>query len=103
MGSDMSETPSYVGLLNTLAVGESEAECWFRAWADVTTNEDLRQVLTTVAIREGEHGKAFVKRLCELGVPFEPSDGGDLANRMSIASSTTLTDGEKFEKLDLTG
>ena len=54
-------------------------------------------------VREGEHGKAFAKRLCELGYEFEPSDGSNLANRMEIASSRTLTDAEKFEKLDLTG
>lgn len=98
----MAEALSYAGLLNRLAVGESEAEHWFSAWADVTPNDDVRQVLRTVAIREGEHGKALVKRLSELGVQFEPSDGSDLAGRVGIASSTALTDREKFDKLQLT-
>jgi rubrerythrin len=94
----MSEKPSYIGLLNAISVAESEAECYLDAWAAVTPDEDVRSIISTVALREGEHGKAFAKRLCELGFGLIPRES-DTADKIDIASSTTLTDREKFEKL----
>lgn len=97
----MSDTPSYLGLLNAIAIGEAEAECYLNAWADTTPRDDVRQVLRTIALREGEHGKAFAKRICELGYSVRPKDNPRAADTMAIASSTSLTDREKFEKLQL--
>ena len=59
--------PSYVPLLNTIAVNEKKGEVFLSAWADATSNEELAATLRFVAIREGEHAWAFTKRLCELG------------------------------------
>jgi hypothetical protein len=97
----MSEQPSYIGLLNLISVAESDAECYLDAWAKTTPHPGVRQVISTVALREGEHGKAFAKRMCELGYTVVPRDNPDLAGKMAIASSTTLSDQEKFEKLNL--
>jgi len=97
----MSEKPSYLGLLNAISLAEGEAECYLDAWADVTPNPAVRQVISTVALREGEHGKAFAKRICELGYSVLPKGGGDGAAKMEIAGSRDLTDREKFEKLDV--
>jgi rubrerythrin len=97
----LSEKPSYVGLLNAIAVGESQAECYLEAWASTTPRDDVRQVLTTIALREGEHGKAFAKRLCELGYSVLPRDEDKAAERLAIAASCELSDREKFEKLGL--
>jgi hypothetical protein len=94
----MSEKPSYIGLLNAISLGESEAECYLNAWAAVTPDDGVRSVISTVALREGEHGKAFEKRLCELGFGLQPRES-DAAAKLEIASSKTLTDREKFEKL----
>jgi rubrerythrin len=96
--NNMPEKPSYIGLLNAISVAESEAECYLNAWAAVTPNDDVRSILSTVAIREGEHGKAFQKRLCELGFALQPRES-DAADKLDIASSRTLSDREKFEKL----
>jgi len=96
----MPDKPSYIGLLNAISVAESEAECYLNAWAEVTPDSDVRSVLTTVALREGEHGKAFAKRLCELGFGVIPKES-DAADKLEIASSKTLTDREKFEKLNV--
>jgi hypothetical protein len=95
----MSEKPSYLGLLNAIAVGELGGEQLFEAWAETTPNDDVRCVLRTVALREGEHARAFAKRLDELG--FEVLDRPDpnLAGRVDIARSTTMSDCEKFERL----
>jgi rubrerythrin len=97
----MSEKPSYLGLLNAVSNGESQAECYLTAWAEVTPDAGVRQVISTVALREGEHGKAFAKRLCELGYTVLPREDPKFDDKMAIASSRTLTDREKFEKLGL--
>ncbi len=95
----MSEKPSYLGLLNAVANGESQAECYLGAWAAVTPDDGVRQVISTVALREGEHGKAFAKRLCELGYTVLPREDPKFDDKMAIAGSKSLTDREKFEKL----
>ncbi len=93
----MSEKPSYLGLLNAIAVAEAEAEVYLNQWADVTERDDVRQVIRTVALREGEHAKAFEKRICELG--FEVRPGRPDPDRRAVAASAELSDREKFEKL----
>ena len=97
----MSDKPTYLGLLNAIALGEAQAECYLSAWADVTPSDEVAHVLRSVAVREGEHGKTFAKRIWELGYSVLPRDDEGAAKRMDIASSTTLTDREKFEKLGL--
>jgi rubrerythrin len=97
----MSEKPSYLGLLNAIAVAEAEAECYLDAWASVTPREDVRRTLQTIALREGEHGKAFAKRICELGFSVVPKEDPKAAERMSVACSAEMSDREKFECLGL--
>ena len=67
MSTDTPTKPSYLGLLNALAVAESAAEPLLLAWADTTKDKPLAKTLRFVAMREGEHGKAFAKRMLELG------------------------------------
>ncbi len=97
----MNHKPTYLGTLNAIANAEAAAEHYLAAWAKTTPSPEVRQVLTTVALREGEHGKAFAKRLCELGYEVQPRTDGKSDERMEIAASTALTDREKFEKLRL--
>jgi len=59
--------PSYLGLLNSIAVNEAKGQVLLQTWADHTTDEALKATLEFVAIREGEHAWAFTKRMCELG------------------------------------
>jgi len=95
----MSTKPSYLGLLNAIAVAEGDAEVFLNRWAEVTPSDDVRQVLHTVALREGEHAKAFEKRICELGFQMKPGPGDP--KRVDVAGSADLTDREKFEKFGL--
>jgi rubrerythrin len=97
----MSEKPSYLGLLNAISNAEGEAECYLSAWAQTTPRDDVRQIISTIALREGEHSKAFAKRVCELGYSVQPRPDAKTAERTEIAASSTLTDREKFEKLGL--
>jgi hypothetical protein len=95
----MGDKPSYLGLLNAIAIAESDAECLLQAWADVSPNDEVRDLLRFVALREGEHGKAFAKRISELGFAVRPKVAADSEKRMKVAVSTRLTDRQKFEKL----
>jgi hypothetical protein len=95
----MSDKPSYLGLLNAIAVGELGGEQLFDAWAETTRNDEVRCVLRTVALREGEHARAFAKRLDELGYGVLDRPDPSLAGRIDIARSTTMSDCEKFERL----
>lgn len=59
--------PTYLPLLNSIAVNEAKGERLLQTWADSTKDTQLKSVLEFVAIREGEHAMAFTKRMCELG------------------------------------
>ncbi|MET0324104.1 MAG: hypothetical protein ABW219_02695 [Ilumatobacteraceae bacterium] len=97
----MSDKPSYLGLLNAIAVAERQAGEYFQCWAAVTKDDDVRAVIHTVALRETEHGLAFEKRIDELGYGLIDKPDPGHAKRMKIASSTKLTDREKFEQLGI--
>ena len=97
----MSTKPSYLGLLNAIAVAESDAGEYLAAWVAVTPSADVKAVINTVALRETEHGVAFAKRIDELGYTVIPKDDPKHAERMAIAQSTVLSDKEKFEALGL--
>src|SRR3954469_9749273 len=95
----MADKPSYLGLLNAISLAEGEAECYLSAWAATTPHEGVRQVISTVALREGEHSKAFAKRINELGFSVMPKANSDVEAKMAIAGSCELSDKEKFERL----
>jgi len=92
------ERPSYLGLLNGIAVAECRAHAYLTAWADTTTDDQLRATLRTVAAREGEHGMSFAKRIDELGFTLRPRDDADMQRRLAIARSD-CSDLEKMEAL----
>jgi rubrerythrin len=94
----MSDKPSYLGLLNAIAVGESQAHAYLTAWAAVTDSADVKCVLEKVAAREGEHGMTFAKRINELGYSVRENDDVNFKKRLSIAGSER-SDLEKMEKL----
>ena len=96
----MSDKPSYLGLLNAIAIAEARACAYLTAWAEVTPSADVRGVLLKVAAREGEHGMSFAKRINELGYQVRDKDDGDLASKMEIAQSA-CTDLEKMEAFGL--
>jgi hypothetical protein len=96
----VSDKPSYLGLLNAIAVAESRAHEYLNAWIDVTPSPDVAAVLRTVAAREGEHGMAFAKRINELGYQVRVKDDDRHAKAVAIAASTR-TDLEKMERLGL--
>ena len=98
----MDSKPTYLGLLNAVAVGELGGEELFKAWAAATPSDDVRGVLETVALREAEHARSFAKRIDELGYSVRPKDDPGLPGRIATAKSKRLSDLQKFEKLGFT-
>ena len=96
----MSHKPSYLGLLNAIAVGEAHAHEYLHVWADATPSEDVRKVLLTVAAREGEHGMSFAKRMNELGYEVRCKDDSGLKKALEIVKSD-CSDLEKMKALKL--
>ena len=96
----MGDKPSYLGLLNAIALGESRAHCYLSEWVKVTRDERVRGVLQTVAAREGEHGMAFAKRINELGYTVLDREDPKFARNMEIAAAD-CSDLEKMEALGL--
>jgi hypothetical protein len=94
----VTKKPSYLGLLNAIALGEGRAYKYLSAWAERTPDPDVAGVLRTVAIREGEHSLAFEKRLCELGYGVLDRPDPDFEKRMDLVCSSR-SDLEKFEGL----
>ncbi len=91
--------PSYLGLLNAISVGETAAEPLFMAWAERTDDAALAKTLRFVGMREGEHGKAFAKRMLELGYEVrQPADPGPNPELLKIAGSRR-SDLRKFAEL----
>jgi rubrerythrin len=96
----MPDKPSYLGLLNAIAVAESNAHEYLQAWIAVTPSADVRAVLLTVAAREGEHGMSFAKRINELGFEVRRTDDPRRAKALEVAGAD-CSDLEKMKALGL--
>ncbi|HUF20458.1 MAG TPA: hypothetical protein VMP00_06855 [Burkholderiales bacterium] len=102
-------TPTFLPLLNSIAVNEAKGEILLRTWAEATQDATLEAALRFVAIREGEHAAAFTKRMCELGHAVDESTayqvfknfdelvacaGGDASDAEKVAMLTGNQNGE---------
>jgi rubrerythrin len=97
----MSDKPTFLGLLNAIAVGELTAHRLVSEWADVTKDPAVRKVLLTVAAREGEHAMTFARRINELG--YEVRDRPDeVAQHHLEVIRSECSDVEKFETIGVT-
>ena len=64
--------PTYLGLVNAIAVAEGHGYRAFTEWADRSADPDVEAVLRMVAAREGEHSSTFARRVVELGYRVRP-------------------------------
>ena len=76
--------PSYLGLLNAIAIAERNAGVYLRAWADTTPDPELRRALALVAAREATHGEVFRQRIERLGFSLLDKDDPMLAERLRV-------------------
>lgn len=97
----MNNKPSYLGLLNAVAIAERRGAEYLRVWIATTTDDTVRAMLHTIELREAEHALAFEKRLDELGYGLIESPDPKHERSMEIAGSTSMTDREKLEALNL--
>ncbi|MFU8815631.1 MAG: hypothetical protein ACNA7W_09810 [Pseudomonadales bacterium] len=94
----MSDKPTYLGLLNAIAVGERRGHAVLSAWCSVTGDRELASVLNMVAIREQEHAAAFEKRLCELGYGVKETANPAFDESLAAARSNA-SDRDKFQQV----
>ncbi len=94
----MSAKPTYLGLLNAIAVGEDRGFELLNAWSKATDNTALKSVLGVIAIREREHAAAFPKRLCELGFDVRTTPAKKFKKQLKLARSN-LSDKKKFKQV----
>ena len=92
----MADKPSYLGLLNAISVAEAQGHEYLTAWADVTSDPEVRTLLRTIATREAEHAFAFAKRINELGFEVRQKEDPRHAERLALVRSNR-SDLEKLE------
>lgn len=87
--------PSYLAKLNQLAITEGRAYDFYLAWAAASSDQELREVMKFVAIREIEHSWALKKRIRELGYEFEDGPCA-LCDEWHALFASNASDIEKF-------
>ena len=100
----MSDKPSYLGLLNAIAIAEGHAHAYLCAWAETTPSADVRGVLLKIAAREGEHASSFARRINELGYEVRRKDDAGASpdgDRAIALVTSACSDLEKMETLKL--
>jgi hypothetical protein len=90
------EKPEYLGLLNAISLGESDAGVYLEAWANATTDDDLACTLRLVAARERSHGEVFCRRISELGFELRPKADAGAAARLAKYANPRIGDLEKI-------
>src|SRR5215468_12374094 len=90
--------PRYLGLLNAISLGETQAGVYLRAWADATSDEELACTLRLVAARETSHGEVFCRRLCELGYELRQKADPGAAERIARYANPKISDVDKINR-----
>ena len=85
----------YMELLNDIASGERRAGVHLQAWADITTDPELKACLSMVADRETSHYHIFQRRIAELGYSWEDHEAPDFQERLRVSGSD-MSDVEKI-------
>ena len=95
---NVNEGPSYLPLLNQIAMTEYRAYEFYLAWARSTDNPEVERVMRVVALRELEHAAAIQQRIYELGyLPVDgPHDFGPQCDEWLTLFRSGASDLEKF-------
>jgi Mn-containing catalase len=96
----MANEPSYLRLLNVIAVTEWQSHQYLGKWLETTTDPDVQSTLRIVVPREGEHAMSFAKRISELGYDVREEDVFDYTAKMEVAASNR-SDLEKMEEIGI--
>ena len=95
--------PTYLPLLNTIAVNERKGEQFLNAWANTTDDKALAEVLRFVAIREGEHAWSIAKRIAELGYRISPDQAFDVFEDFDALLDCVCSEASDRDKVAFVG
>lgn len=98
--SELADEPTYLGLLNVVAVTEGRAHQYLGKWLETTSDPAVRAALRVVVPREGEHGMAFAKRISELGFEVKDMPDNGFQAKLDFAGSDA-SDLEKMEEFGI--
>ena len=87
----MTSKPEYIDLLNDIRLQEARAGVYLEAWANTTSNNDLKECLSFVAAREYSHGDIFERRVKELGFPNVEIADPEFDEKVRVVSSDIST------------
>ena len=90
--------PSFLKLLNGIALAEAGAGVFLSAWADTTPDPAVEKTLRMVAMRETEHAYAFEKRIMELGFNLKRPAEETPNPLLAVVTDPALSDCAKMEK-----
>ena len=80
----------YLELLNNITSGERRAGVYLQAWADTTSDPELRACLSMVAHRETSHYHIFKRCIEELGYSWTDIQDPDFEERLQVSGSAML-------------
>jgi len=89
------DKPAYLGLLNAISLGETNAGVYLGAWAKATSDQQLAATLSLVAARETSHGELFARRLNELGYGLRAKADPAAEKRLAKLGDPAIPDCEK--------
>ena len=90
----MGDKPTYLGLLNAVAVAESRAHAYFSAWADVTPDPEVRELVQDDAPNLGFELRVNEDPGFDEKMALARSDRSDLEKLEGLGLLDLCTDGE---------
>ena len=97
MSTEDRKKPHYLGLLNSISLAESNAGVYLKAWADATSDPELKRALCLVAARETTHGDVFRQRIERLGFSLLDKEDSRVAERVRVLGDPARSDVEKIQ------
>jgi len=93
-----SERDAVVKFLENVAPAETNGGDAIRAWLGVCKTECIRGGLNMVAERESYHGRAFERRLSELGGKMPERKTDEFRKNLAYLSDPNISDFDKLKK-----
>ena len=93
-----SEREAVMSFLETVSAAETNGGEAIRKWLDVCTTDCIRGGLQMVAEREAYHGRAFERRLKELGGTMPNRVTDDLRKNLAYLGDMSISDLQKLQR-----
>ncbi len=90
------QPPAWLGTLNAVIGAESCGREAFAAWAGLTPDVELREVLEVIAGKEREHAFSFARQVRRLGFEPQPLEIPGMQDFRELLGSQEKSDVEKL-------